>query len=216
MSQARNRNFIPNTVKSNVSYPNAASNRQPSAAPSANQDSNLATEQYVKCEKANPDIKLVQCDFNANHRVEEPCIQYHHENCPDRKKIETAFYVDEKTDLNRYPIRNTYIPSDENWDDENVPTYDPQKNCLSKEVIRHLDVASAAKKKNFRMEERQRMSQFTNNSNIRPIKSDFSSQKLELPETRQFSGAGDENTPNSVEQVLIKTATAVVPRKKKF
>ncbi|XP_050501261.1 gametocyte-specific factor 1 homolog [Diabrotica virgifera virgifera] len=171
----------------------------------------------VKCRKANPDIKLVPCDFNVTHWVEEPCLQHHHENCPDRKKIETKFYVDDKTDLNKYPVRNTYIPSDENWDDENVPTYNPQKTCLSKEVIRHLDVASAGKKKNFRMEERQRMSQFTNNTN-RPPKSDFpSSQKVELPETRQFSDAinENENTPNSVEQVLMKTARAVVPKKNK-
>nr|CAI5835180.1 unnamed protein product [Callosobruchus analis] len=84
-------------------------------------------------------------------------FQYHHDNCPDRKKIEVTVYQEEGADLNKYPIKTEAVPTEESWDDLNVPTYDPKKHCETKNVIRHLDVASAAKRREFRMQERKRI-----------------------------------------------------------
>lgn len=44
---------------------------------------------------------------------------------------------------------------------DNVASYDPEKYCMSNEIIRHKDVISAAKRRNFRLEERKRIGQFS-------------------------------------------------------
>nr|CAH7738947.1 unnamed protein product [Callosobruchus chinensis] len=111
----------------------------------------------VKCKRSYPEAKLVECDFNMLHKIPEPELRYHHDNCPDRKKIEVTVYQEEGMDMNKYPIKSEAVPTEESWDDLNVPTYDPKKHCETKNVIRHLDVASASKRREFRMQERKRI-----------------------------------------------------------
>ncbi|KAJ8985643.1 hypothetical protein NQ317_015139 [Molorchus minor] len=113
----------------------------------------------VKCKKNYPDAKLIECDFNVDHKIPEPELQYHHENCPDKVKIEYTVYQEEGADPDMYPVQNIAIESEETWDDYNVPAYNPNKYCENAEVIRHIDVQSAAKRKDFRVKERQRLNQ---------------------------------------------------------
>lgn len=42
-----------------------------------------------------------------------------------------------------------------------MPSYDPVKKCETATVLRQLNVESAAKRRNFRIEERQRLSNLT-------------------------------------------------------
>lgn len=42
-----------------------------------------------------------------------------------------------------------------------MPTYNPEKKCETAPILRQLKVESAAKKRNFRMEERQRFAALT-------------------------------------------------------
>ncbi|KAG5865836.1 hypothetical protein JTB14_032848 [Gonioctena quinquepunctata] len=116
----------------------------------------------VKCKKSYPETKLVECDFNVNHKIPEPERQYHHSICPDRQKIEISIYQEAGSDINKFPVHNLHVPTDESWDDVNVPTYDPQKYCESKDILRHIDVESAAKRRDFRVAERKRLGQYTN------------------------------------------------------
>lgn len=44
-----------------------------------------------------------------------------------------------------------------------TPSYDPVKYCETNVVVRRKDVASAAVRKNFRLEERHRLHQLSNN-----------------------------------------------------
>ncbi|KAJ8961029.1 hypothetical protein NQ314_006011 [Rhamnusium bicolor] len=153
----------------------------------------------VKCKKSYPESKLVECDFNVNHKIPEPELQYHHENCPDRKKIEVTIYQEEGSVINRFPIPNI---------EDNVQTYDPAKYCEQNEVIRHVDVESAAKRKNFRLTERQRINQLTVNKpsdrleNNRPsnVNKNASALKRNLPEKSRV--VVQEDTPASVEDIL--------------
>lgn len=43
-------------------------------------------------------------------------VQYHHENCPDKRKLEIHIYKEETVDLNKFPIQNVMVPAEESWD----------------------------------------------------------------------------------------------------
>nr|CAI5835179.1 unnamed protein product [Callosobruchus analis] len=180
----------------------------------------------VKCKRSYPESKLVECDFNMLHKVPEPELRYHHDNCPDRKKIEVTVYQEEGADLNKYPIKTEAVPTEESWDDLNVPTYDPKKHCETKNVIRHLDVASAAKRREFRMQERKRIGLLNANQeskcdsdrpkeNIRNT-SNVQKPSFVLPERPQ--NRIDEEVPQSVaalvQRLAIDAKKAVIPKRK--
>ncbi|KAJ8917104.1 hypothetical protein NQ315_012594 [Exocentrus adspersus] len=80
-------------------------------------------------------------------------------------KVEHTFYVEEGKTVNKFPVQNIAVEAEESWDYLNATSYDPNKYCESTGVLRHLDVASAATRKNFRMEERHRLSQLNSSSN---------------------------------------------------
>nr|CAH7738948.1 unnamed protein product [Callosobruchus chinensis] len=74
----------------------------------------------VKCKRSYPEAKLVECDFNMLHKIPEPELRYHHDNCPDRKKIEVTVYQEEGMDMNKYPIKSEAVPTEESWDDVRI------------------------------------------------------------------------------------------------
>ncbi|KAJ8941152.1 hypothetical protein NQ318_004272 [Aromia moschata] len=116
----------------------------------------------VKCKKSYPDTKLVECEFNFNHKIPEPELQYHHENCPDRRRVEYVVYQEEGVDLNKFPVYNIDATAEESWDDFNTPAYRPQEYCERSGVLRHIEVESAAKRKDFRVSERRRLGELNN------------------------------------------------------
>nr|CAH7731890.1 unnamed protein product [Callosobruchus chinensis] len=84
-----------------------------------------------KCKKLHPNVNLAICDFNATHHVPEGELIHHHQHCP--------------------------MEADDNWDESNVPTYNPEKYCMGHGVLRKLVVEPPSKKKEFRMQERERV-----------------------------------------------------------
>ncbi|XP_018575795.1 gametocyte-specific factor 1 homolog [Anoplophora glabripennis] len=160
-----------------------------------------------KCKRNYPESKLVECDFNVNHKVPEPELQYHHENCPDRRKIEHTVYHEEGVPINKFPVHNIEVQADESWDSYDVPSYDPVKYCETNVVIRRMDVASAAVRKNFRMEERHRLNELSINkpipsSSIQPQQSNRNhpGARRNLPEIPR--GTVAEDTPESVAEIM--------------
>lgn len=131
------------------------------------------TVHLVKCSKNYPNQEMVLCDFNTNHRIPKPEIQYHHETCPDRKKIEIKIAVDQDDDDNKYPVVNFDIPTEEDWDQHVVPSYNPEEYCQQNAVVRNLKVQPPSMKKNFRAEERQRLGQLRGINKVPEIPSIF-------------------------------------------
>ncbi|KAL3280144.1 hypothetical protein HHI36_017644 [Cryptolaemus montrouzieri] len=116
----------------------------------------------VKCAKNFPDAEVVVCDFNVTHRIPRPELRYHHETCPDRRKIENHIIQQENEDPSLiYPVQQVNVDGEDDWDNEpEHPGYNPTAYCEENNVLRHIDVESASKRRNFRAEERQRLNQF--------------------------------------------------------
>ncbi|KAL1505889.1 hypothetical protein ABEB36_005343 [Hypothenemus hampei] len=173
----------------------------------------------VKCRKSFPQNgRFVMCDFNSTHRIPMPEIQYHHETCPDRKKIEVEIYQEEAKDPPiQIPLPNLPVPVDSSWDDEDVPTYDPQKYCEKNKILRRLDTASAAKRRDFRLAERERFNQF---DDIVEKKSDTARNtrtetEVLLPPTPAFAQPSLDTPPeniNKLKERISKVSTVVIPK----
>lgn len=59
------------------------------------------------------------------------------------------------------PVQNNFqvVESEECWDDEDVPTYDPQKYVENAPVLRTLNLEPPAARAAFRESERRRLNQ---------------------------------------------------------
>ncbi|CAG9861813.1 unnamed protein product [Phyllotreta striolata] len=157
----------------------------------------------TKCKRNHPETTLVECDFNFNHRIPESELQYHHQICPDRRKLEIAVVKDDQVDLNKFPIINHNVPTEECWDNENVASYDPEKYCRDNEIIRRKDVASAAQRRQFRLEERKRI------DDVRRRKEMEEARRNEIAATRQaaFGAQNRINLPDLEATGCIKEET---------
>jgi len=115
----------------------------------------------VKCKRnfmeKNPNAKMAECMYNAVHQVPEPELAYHHDHCIDRIRLDRYVYVPESVDINKYPVPELNLQSEENWDNEVVPVYNPEEHCVNNPILRNKCTLSAAKRRDFRFEERQRM-----------------------------------------------------------
>lgn len=115
----------------------------------------------VKCKLNSPnnvnDI-MVTCPLNNEHRIPQPEFAFHMNVCPNRidldRKCQIPEVIDRVADI-EVPIINT--PNDECWDDEANPTYDPTKHVTELPILRVRNCDSKARRKEFRMEERNRI-----------------------------------------------------------
>nr|CAI5818980.1 unnamed protein product [Callosobruchus analis] len=110
-----------------------------------------------KCKKQHPNVNLAICDFNATHHVPQGELIYHHQHCPSRKKIEAFIYLEEENTTNQYPVNNNGVETDDNWDGSNMPTYNAEDYCMRHGVLRKLDAAPPSEKKEFQIQERERL-----------------------------------------------------------
>ncbi|KAK9882239.1 hypothetical protein WA026_019753 [Henosepilachna vigintioctopunctata] len=115
------------------------------------------SKHLVKCRKTFGDVETVLCDFNTTHNIPKPELRYHHEICEDRRVIERKIIVVENVESFNYPVGNTAFVEEESWDNQVSSSYNPNDNSQLHNVIRHLDVESASKRKEFRLNERQRL-----------------------------------------------------------
>ncbi|XP_044259708.1 gametocyte-specific factor 1 homolog [Tribolium madens] len=132
----------------------------------------------VKCKKNYGEQKMVTCDFNSTHLIPKLELRYHHQICSDRKKIEAPIVLSQTKSKNKFPIPNIQIASEESWDDINVSTYDPKKYVENSAVLRHIDVESAGKRREFRLSERRRHNELSGATNTAPSAPETSSVKL--------------------------------------
>ncbi|KAF2893441.1 hypothetical protein ILUMI_12726 [Ignelater luminosus] len=114
----------------------------------------------IKCRRSCTELKWVPCIFNVTHQIPEQELSYHYETCPDRLGFDKHTFVPE-TSKNKYPVAPPVVNCSY-WDDEDVPTYNPQEHCRNNPVLRNAAIYTqpSAVRRNFRLEERQRMQQF--------------------------------------------------------
>ncbi|KAK9737790.1 U11-48K-like CHHC zinc finger [Popillia japonica] len=154
----------------------------------------------VKCRKNHGNSAMAVCIFNAKHSVPEMEMQYHVENCPDRFNLDKQVFVADDVDHSRFPVQLTEVDSDENWDDVNVPSYQPEEYCKNKAIMRQAKVESAATRRNFRIEERHRFQQLNStgpsNTENRAMPSKFRATALANTTTNV-----EENLPSHFEKL---------------
>lgn len=112
-------------------------------------------------------------------------------------------------DIDKYPIKNVGVQSEETWDDYDVQSYNPKTHCENSEVLRRLDVESRSKKKDFQMLERRRL------SNIIKEQTALSTAEVQnvVPENKEIS-KDIKRKPKAVrllEQLKLGAKTSYVP-----
>ncbi|KAH0999135.1 gametocyte-specific factor 1 homolog isoform X2 [Dendroctonus ponderosae] len=163
----------------------------------------------LKCRNQHKGSKeMVTCDFNASHVIPKIELQYHHNECPDRKGVELHIFQAE-TDVApiEAPLPAIPVPLDSTWEDGEVSSYDPQKYCEGNAVLRRIDAAPAAVRKDFQLQERKRFSEMKNKPNqgkCLPNAASMAMQKTGLPEAPIFSEINIEDAPEDISQVMQK------------
>jgi hypothetical protein len=161
----------------------------------------------VRCRRSYGPQKMVPCDFNSTHLVPEPEIYHHHKECPDRKKVESRI-VPQTT--NKFPIRNVAVVDEENWDTMNCPSYDPTTYAENHEVIRGRDVLSEAKRKTFRISERQRLGELSKQTNRPERDHGVEMNVVKLPAHRRIADVVEETFDSSMARGKLETETGKV------
>ncbi|XP_049544688.1 gametocyte-specific factor 1 homolog [Anopheles darlingi] len=123
----------------------------------------------LKCKKQHKSSNLIVCPFNQTHYIRKSEYAQHIKVCPDRILIESCRYTEkndarggtnagqrqETTQPNYTAETTSYNGNDEeNWDDMDVPAYNPLKYCLENKVIRQANHLTPAEKRAFYEEER--------------------------------------------------------------
>ncbi|XP_044739859.1 gametocyte-specific factor 1 homolog isoform X1 [Chrysoperla carnea] len=113
----------------------------------------------VRCRRSHPDEMKVPCPFNSTHVVGQCELEYHIANCPDQKTLVSQLieYESEERIFEPIPIINTDVECSENWDDVNVPTYDPTEHLENNIIIRNMQVRPPSERKAFREQENRRI-----------------------------------------------------------
>ncbi|EEZ98474.1 gametocyte-specific factor 1 homolog [Tribolium castaneum] len=132
----------------------------------------------VKCKKNYGEQKMIPCDFNASHMIPKPELRYHHQICSDRKKIEAPIVKSQMKSKSKFPVPSIPVATEESWDNLNVATYDPKNYAESSAVLRHIDVESAGKRREFRLSERQRHNELSGAPSTAPLEPETCSVKL--------------------------------------
>ncbi|XP_060526649.1 gametocyte-specific factor 1 homolog [Cylas formicarius] len=166
----------------------------------------------IKCRKSYEQESrvLVACDFNTCHLIPQPELQYHHDTCPDRKKVEFSIITEATAPI--MPVQSSSVPVDDSWDDCDLPSYNPAEYCEKNNILRRVDAQSAAKRKDFRLTERQRLERILSQQNTSDanVKVSTSSQpkKEVLPPIPNFSTTV-EPVPDNISKML--SAIKIVP-----
>ncbi|XP_044762236.1 gametocyte-specific factor 1 homolog [Coccinella septempunctata] len=114
----------------------------------------------TRCRKNHPGAPIAICDYNHEHRIPKPELQYHLQSCPDRLITEARKKdVVENDSVMHFPIKNLVAPVDEKWDDEelNHPGYNYEEHSEKSNVLRIMCVEKPSVRKQFRKDEQRRM-----------------------------------------------------------
>ncbi|XP_061391645.1 gametocyte-specific factor 1 homolog [Musca vetustissima] len=117
----------------------------------------------TRCRKNHTNVKKVTCPFNVTHILNEPELEFHISSCPGRTSFEHFRNTVEVPISRTVPPPMPKYESEENWDDENVPSYNPQAYAANADVLRSIQGAPPSQRKAFRKQERLRLLGIDNN-----------------------------------------------------
>ncbi|XP_064545800.1 gametocyte-specific factor 1 homolog [Drosophila montana] len=113
-------------------------------------------QHILKCRELYKDeIELLVCPFNKAHLIPEPEFLPHTRSCIDRKII--AHYQHSAPAELTEDTRHEKIATEENWDDDDVPDYNPQLYVSTANVVREPNGMFPSQRKAFIKEERKRL-----------------------------------------------------------
>ncbi|KAH8267914.1 hypothetical protein KR026_010806 [Drosophila bipectinata] len=112
-------------------------------------------QHILKCREIHKDtVELKVCPFNKIHLIPEPEFFQHVKFCEDRKII--VQYQTSAAAVINDDTKHAKIESEENWDDVDVPDYDPQAYCSSANIVREPNGMFPSQRKAFIKEENRR------------------------------------------------------------
>ncbi|XP_073835401.1 gametocyte-specific factor 1 homolog [Musca autumnalis] len=117
----------------------------------------------VRCRKNHPNEKKVTCPFNVTHVLNEPELEFHLSCCAERTTFENYRNTEPAPTRPTIPPPMPQYQSEDNWDDENVPSYNPQAYAANADVLRTIKGAPPSQRKAFRKQERLRLLGIDNN-----------------------------------------------------
>ncbi|KAM8708055.1 hypothetical protein ACLKA7_015083 [Drosophila subpalustris] len=113
-------------------------------------------QHILKCRVYYKDeVELLVCPFNKAHLIPEPEYVHHTKSCIDRKII-AHYQHSAPAELNE-ETRHAKIECEENWDNDDVPDYDPDAYVSKAKVVREAKGLFPAQRKAFIKEERKRL-----------------------------------------------------------
>lgn len=72
----------------------------------------------TKCRRQHPNVEMIECIYNAKHRIPKPEESFHLDTCIDRKNLDKFVYVREDVNCDKYKVPQLEeIQSTECWDD---------------------------------------------------------------------------------------------------
>ncbi|KAH8301284.1 hypothetical protein KR018_010454 [Drosophila ironensis] len=112
-------------------------------------------QHVLKCRELHKDtLELRVCPFNKSHLIPEPEFFQHTNTCEDRKII--IHYQTSAGAVLSEDTRHAKIETEENWDDDDVPDYDPQVYCSTANIVREPNGMFRSQRKAFIKEENRR------------------------------------------------------------
>lgn len=111
------------------------------------------------CKKRCPSTKK-QCPFDALHLTDEKYSEHHFLNCESNTNADAELSNLESTQLGSVPLEKVIklsAPLMEDWQEENLETYDPWKNTEKRNIIRCLLGGTKSQRKLSKLNERKRI-----------------------------------------------------------
>ncbi|EDW18899.1 gametocyte-specific factor 1 homolog [Drosophila mojavensis] len=113
-------------------------------------------QHILKCREIYKDeVELLVCPFNKAHLIPEPDFLQHTRTCIDRKIV--AHYQQSAPAPLNEETKHEKIETEENWDDEYVPDYDPQQYVVNANIVREPNGMFPSQRKAFIKQERKRL-----------------------------------------------------------
>lgn len=110
---------------------------------------------------------LIICDYNFTHHIAPEAIEAHLLNCPDRCKAENVVKDLERSKNETPMIQPSLVPEgEENWDNEDSPTYDPFRSKANEAMFRCLKGAPKSLRRQFQNQQRIRNNRLLSGGNM--------------------------------------------------
>ena len=115
----------------------------------------------VRCGRNNTSSTKIRCPFDAFHIIEGTEFESHVMNCASSGNMRTHQYSFESSrKLGTIPmelVAKLSVPIMEDWEEENLETYDPWESTKERSIIRCIIGGTKSFRKKFRLAERERI-----------------------------------------------------------